>query len=77
MYSTCSWISLATSNARNVYSATRYLYEAVSATAYLPSIGSSVSAALDARGRMNAKSSPLSDMVASLQIDRSDIKSKV
>ena len=72
MYSTCSWISLAASNVQSVYSSARYLYSAVSATAYMSSMASSVSAALEARGRMLAKNSALSDLVASLQVERGD-----
>ena len=70
MYSSCSWVSLAASNVQSVYSSARYLYNAVSATAYIGSMSSSVAAALEARGRLYAKNSHLSEIVASLQQER-------
>ena len=76
MYSACSWISLSVSSVQAVYSSARYLYSAVSATAYMSSMSSSVSAALEPRGRMLAKSSVLSDIVASLQEERSNAAKK-
>jgi len=70
MYSTCSWVSVA-SNTYAVYDSTRFLYSAVSATAFLSSLGSSVSAALDSRGTLYPKTSVLWDSVALLQLERS------